>query len=174
MHTPILFTGINTEQAHDIGFPSLEATLLNNVKLSRICRHFGFAMATGGRKPVACSKKLIFSHLVNFGRNFPSSLLRWQNGLGTAWPGREPEVKRPESVSPNFLDSKPFPRDSPPAARKGFYSCQYCSNAQGTSRDHFTMAIFHVLRARACWFSSLEPGPTLVDMVTTGFGPGGQ
>ena len=96
MHTPILFTGINTEQAHDIGFPSLEVTLQNNVKLSRICRHFGFAMATGGRKPVACSKMLIFSHLVNFGRNFPSSLLRWQNGLGTAWPGREPEVKRPE------------------------------------------------------------------------------
>ena len=27
--TPILFTGINTEQAHDIGFPSLEATSLN-------------------------------------------------------------------------------------------------------------------------------------------------
>ena len=70
--------------------------LLNNVKLSRICRHFGFAMATGGRKPVACSKMLIFSHLVNFGRNFPSSLLHWQNGLGTAWPGWEPEVKRPE------------------------------------------------------------------------------
>ena len=96
LHTPILFTGINTEQAHDIGFPSLEVTLLNNVKLSRICRHFGFAMATGGRKPVACSKMLVFSHLVNIGRNFPSSLLRWQNGLGTAWPGREPEVKRPE------------------------------------------------------------------------------
>ena len=53
-------------------------------------------MATGGRKPAGCSKMLIFSHLVNFGRNFPSSLLRWQNGLGTAWPGREPEVKRPE------------------------------------------------------------------------------
>ena len=33
---------------------------------------------------------------MNFGRNFPSSLLRWQHGLGTAWPGREPEVKRPE------------------------------------------------------------------------------
>ena len=32
LHTPILFTGINTEQAHDIGFPSLEVTLLNNVK----------------------------------------------------------------------------------------------------------------------------------------------
>ena len=74
-------------------------TLLNNVKLSRICRHFGFAMATGGRKPVACSKMLIFSPLVNFGRNVPSSLLRWQNGLGTAWPGREPEVKRPEKIS---------------------------------------------------------------------------
>ena len=91
---------INTEQAHDIGFPSLEVTLLNNVKLSRICRHSGFAMATGGRKPVACSKMLIFSHLVNFGRNFPSSLLRWQNGLGTAWPGREPGVKRPELLLP--------------------------------------------------------------------------
>ena len=26
-------------------------------------------MATGGRKPAACSKMLIFSHLVNFGRN---------------------------------------------------------------------------------------------------------
>ena len=96
LHTPILFTAINTEQAHDIGFPSLEVTLLNTIKLSRICRHFGFAMATGGRKPVACSKMLVFSHLVNFGRAFPSSLLRWQNGLGTAWPGREPEVKRPE------------------------------------------------------------------------------
>ena len=62
-------------------------------------------MATGGRKPVACSKMLIFSHLVNFGRkNFSSSLRRWQNGLGTAWPGREPEVKRPEqsiSISPS-------------------------------------------------------------------------
>ena len=103
MHSPILFTGINTEQAHDIGFPSLEVTLLNNVKLSRICRHFGFAMATGGRKPVACSKMLIFSHLVNFGGNFPSSLLRWQNGLGTAWPGQEPEVKRPETVAPPGL-----------------------------------------------------------------------
>ena len=57
--------------------------MLNNVKLSRICRHFGFAMATGGRKPVACSKMLIFSHLVNFGRSFPSSLLRWQNGLAS-------------------------------------------------------------------------------------------
>ena len=54
-------------------------------------------MATGGRKPVACLKMLIFSHLVNFGRNFPPSLLRWQIGLGTAWPVREPEVKRPES-----------------------------------------------------------------------------
>ena len=96
LHTPILFTGINTEQVHDIGFPSLEVTLLNNVKLSRICRHFGFAMATGGRKPVGCSKMLIFWHLMNFGRNFPSSLLRWQNGLGTAWPGWKPEVKRPE------------------------------------------------------------------------------
>ena len=70
--------------------------MLNDVKLSRICRHFGFAMATGGRKPATCTKMLIFSHLVNFGRNFPSSLLRWQNGEGTAWPGREPEVKRPE------------------------------------------------------------------------------
>ena len=95
LQTPILFTEINTEQAHDIGFPSLEATLLNAVRLSRICCHFGFAMATGGRKPAACSKMLI-SHLVNFGRNFPSSLLRSQNGLGTAWPGREPEVKRSE------------------------------------------------------------------------------
>ena len=37
--------------------------------------------------------------LVNFGRNFPSSLLRWQNGLGTAWPGLEPEVKRPENAA---------------------------------------------------------------------------
>ena len=54
-------------------------------------------MATGGRKPATSSKMLIFSHLVNFGRNFPSSLLRWQNGLGTAWAGREPEVKRPEN-----------------------------------------------------------------------------
>ena len=59
-------------------------------------------MATGGRKPVACSKMLIFSHLVNFGRNFPSSLLRWQNGLGTAWPGREPEVKRPENAEDDW------------------------------------------------------------------------
>ena len=101
LHTPILFIGINTEQVHDIGFPSLEAALLNAVRLSRICRHFGFAMATGGRMPAACSKMLIFSHLVNFGRNFPSSLPRWQNGLGTctAWPGREPEVKRPEWVT---------------------------------------------------------------------------
>ena len=38
----------------------------------------------------------------------PSSLLRWQNGLGTAWPGREPEVKRPENdvsvwVAPAFI-----------------------------------------------------------------------
>ena len=96
LHTPILFTGINTEQAHDLGFPSFEATLLNAVRLSRICLHLGFAMATGGWKPAACSRMLIFSHLVNFGRNFPSSLLRWQNGLGTAWPGREPEVKQPE------------------------------------------------------------------------------
>ena len=63
-----------------------------------ICRHFGFAMATGGRKPAACSKMFIFSHLVNFGHNFPSSLVRWPNGLGTAWPGREPDVKRPESL----------------------------------------------------------------------------
>ena len=70
INIPILFTGINTEQAHDISFSSLEVTLLNNVKLSRICRHFGFAMATGGRKPVACSKMLIFSHLVNFGPQF--------------------------------------------------------------------------------------------------------
>ena len=46
--------------------------------------------------PAACSKMLIFSHLVNFGRNFPSSLLRWQSGLGTTCPSREPEVKRPE------------------------------------------------------------------------------
>ena len=50
------------------------------------------------RRIRACSKMLI-SHLVNIGRNFPSSLLRWQNGLGTAWPGREPEVKRPKNMS---------------------------------------------------------------------------
>ena len=81
---------------HFLSRVPLEVTLLNGVKLGRFCRHFGFAMATGGRKPAACSKMLIFSHLVNFGRNFPSSLLCWQNGLGTAWPGWEAEVKRPE------------------------------------------------------------------------------
>ena len=36
---------------------------------------------------------LAFGELLS---QFPSSLLRWQNRLGTAWPGREPEVKRPE------------------------------------------------------------------------------
>ena len=98
LHTPILFTRINTVQAHDIGFPSLEATLLNAVRLSRICRHFGFAMAAGGRKPAACSKMLIRSSRIwwTLVAIFPRSCYVGRNGLGTAWPGWEPDVKRPE------------------------------------------------------------------------------
>ena len=68
-------------------------------------------MATGGRKPAACSKMLI-SHLVNCGRNFSSSLLCWQNGLGTAWPGREPHVKRPETALCPFESAIPHPTPS--------------------------------------------------------------
>ena len=57
---------------------------------------FWFCLGNRWWKPTSYPKMLIFSHSVNFGRNIPSSLLHWQNGLGTAWPGREPEVKLPE------------------------------------------------------------------------------
>ena len=56
LHTTILFTGINTEQAHDMGFPSLEATLLNAVRLSRICRHLVLPWQQVGRSPPLARK----------------------------------------------------------------------------------------------------------------------
>ena len=40
-------------------------------------------------------------------------------------------------------------------------------------RNHGAGLAKRLRRART-WAASLEPGPTLVDMVTTGFGPGGQ
>ena len=53
-------------------------------------------MATGGGSPSRAENVdlLAFGELWS---QFSLSLLRWQNGLGTAWLGREPEVKRPET-----------------------------------------------------------------------------
>ena len=98
----IFFIAMNTERVHNIDFPSVEAEMVQTVWSYWIAIHwppFCFAMAAGGPRPTAGPNKLIFSYEVNFFRHFPLSCLRWQNGLFTAWPCREPEVKWPELVA---------------------------------------------------------------------------
>ena len=57
---------MNTEQVHDIGFPSFVAEMWDHTESSYIGRHFVFAMATDGPRPAAGPNMLILSYEVNF------------------------------------------------------------------------------------------------------------
>ena len=97
--THIFFTRMNTEQVHDIGFPSSVAEMWDHTESSNIGRHFVFAMATDGPRPATGPNMLILSYEVNFFGHFPLFWLHRQLPSGTAWPCREPEVKRPELLT---------------------------------------------------------------------------
>ena len=95
LHTPILFTGINRGQAHDMGFPSLEATLLNAVILDRA--EFAAILVlpwqqVGGSPPRArkCWSSRIWWTLVEI---LPRPCYVGRNGWIQPGLAREPEVK---------------------------------------------------------------------------------
>ena len=81
---------------------------------------------------------LIFSHLVNFGHNFPSSLLRWQNGLGIAWPGREPEVQTNLSIKQHSLTI--------PGATQKFTGLQQLSETYTRTPESKYINVQHFMR----------------------------